>query len=522
MFQNLIMKIKTRKVLILQVLLFGMFPLICALIYCLKDGHLIGETYLPMSYWNDELMYYKQVESIVFGGLAKGWFGFNEAHGAVFPFAAWSPVILIPWCIWGSIFGWSLTTPIYFNIVCSMLSMGAFACLVKPDKKQSAWILGLMAAFVPYTRYMLSGMPETLCMSLGILFVGLSISYIREEKLWKINCLFGIAAFLMLSRPYLGLLLLLPLWFMWKRFSYKGGLIGLAIIGVTTIGYGLVAKTCNSPYIEPIVETEWLSIFKTDGFIQGIQYIVSTLVYKFSYLFDFFLKRAVKYGLISGALYAMVGILAVFLLVKIFCAWKKKRDDDYIICYLHLFISIVGMVLALFLFYRMGEGAKHLMIFIVMGLLLLTVMKKDAWAMKLLAMLLCIYFFVIKAIAPYDWQVPFDDSKMLVEATSLSEQLQNNLILEETEDKYKNTVIWLASDVIKEESIPATWGLLYMVPEGFGLNFCTQAYVMENFEQLQSRYIALLPDGDVEARVMESGASLIAETDRMKVYQINE
>ena len=35
----------------------------------MKDGHVPGDVFLPSSYWNDELMYFKQVEAVVSHGL---------------------------------------------------------------------------------------------------------------------------------------------------------------------------------------------------------------------------------------------------------------------------------------------------------------------------------------------------------------------------------------------------------------------------------------------------------------------
>ena len=200
--------IRKHRKLILQTLFFSLFPLICAFAYCLKDGRIPADVFLPASYWNDELMYFKQVEAIVSHGLPQGWFGFNEAHGSLYPFAAWSPMILLPWAVWGKLFGWSLTSPVYANIVFNMIALGAFCLLVRPDKKQSAFVLGLLGVFIPYTRYMLSGMPEALFMCLGIWFVALSLSYDKDKRLWKLFALTAMVIFLTLSRPYLGLFFL--------------------------------------------------------------------------------------------------------------------------------------------------------------------------------------------------------------------------------------------------------------------------------------------------------------------------
>ncbi|MGN1147699.1 MAG: hypothetical protein ACI4TB_04700, partial [Lachnospiraceae bacterium] len=277
---------KQNKGIILLTGIFALFPLLCAWIYCLKDGHLLSEIYLPASYWNDELMYYKQVESVVNYGLSQGWFGYNEAHGSVFPFGAWSPVILIPWVLWGLLFGWNLLSPIYANIAANMLAMAGFALLVRPKRKQSVWILGLLALFVPYTRFMVSGMPEALFMAFGIWFVALTISYVKQNKLWKLVVLFVIAVFLTLARPYLGLLFLIPVWFAFRRKPFMGTVISVVIMALTALGYVWVSKTCSSTYVEAIIEAAWLDVFFTDGLDAGLGYLWNTLVEKFIFLFD--------------------------------------------------------------------------------------------------------------------------------------------------------------------------------------------------------------------------------------------
>ena len=90
----------------------GVLPLLCCLVYCAFQGRGIGQVYLPNSEWNDELFYFKQVESIVNFGYPQGYFGFNESHALKLSFAAWSPVLVFPWILWGLLFGWNLMSPI--------------------------------------------------------------------------------------------------------------------------------------------------------------------------------------------------------------------------------------------------------------------------------------------------------------------------------------------------------------------------------------------------------------------------
>lgn len=505
-----------------QALIFGLFPFVCAWCYCLLQGHTFSDIFLPASYWNDELMYFKQVEAVVTHGLPEGWFGFNEAHGSVFPFAAWNPVILIPWIIWGKLFGWNLLSPIYANLVVSIVSMVLFALLVKPSVKQSAFLLGLLGVFVPYTRYILSGMPESLFMAMGIIFAALTISELKAEKCQKRCLLFVLAVYFTLSRPYLGLFFLIPFWFEIRRYRFKGAIISGIIAAATAGGYAIISELCSSPYIIPLIETQWLEIFQTDGVFAGLSYIFHRFLDNFLYLFQYFLKNALKYGLLSGALYAMSGIIALLLLLRFIWSWKQKKEQEKgtRICWIFQFLATAGMILALFFFYPMSDGAKHLMIFIIVGLIWIAMAEERFFILKIFTGLLCCYFFIIKAIAPYDWQVAYKNEEIVSETNELSVQLEEKMKLSDTKQRYDNTVIWLASDIIDGESVAASWGLLYMIPKGYGINFCMQTYVMENIENLQSKYIALLPEGEVETKIKEKGAVLLAETQHMRVYQL--
>ena len=132
------------------------------------QGRAIGEVYLPNGEWNDELFYFKQVEGMVKYGYPYGYFGFNESHALKLSFAAWSPVLVFPWILWGKLLGWTLLSPVYCNIFLMMLSMFLFVILVKPSNRQLGILTILFSVFRPFTRYMLSGMPEVICFSLLI------------------------------------------------------------------------------------------------------------------------------------------------------------------------------------------------------------------------------------------------------------------------------------------------------------------------------------------------------------------
>ena len=111
---------------LLKAVLMALLPLLCCLVRTAAEGRSIGQVYLPSSEWNDELFYFKQVEGIVNYGFPRGYFGFNESHALQLSFAAWSPVLVFPWILWGLLFGWNLLSPVICNIVLLTITMFAF------------------------------------------------------------------------------------------------------------------------------------------------------------------------------------------------------------------------------------------------------------------------------------------------------------------------------------------------------------------------------------------------------------
>ena len=186
-----------------KALLMALLPLVCCIVHCALQGRSLFEVYLPASEWNDELFYFKQVEAILENGYPYGYYGFNESRAAYLSFAAWSPVLVIPWVLWGALFGWTMLSPVLCNIFLMSLDMFLFVYFTKPGYKQMGCISVLYCLFPMFTRYMMSGMPEIICISLVLVFYGVAISYLQEKASnGKLVCLFVMSVLMTLMRPY--------------------------------------------------------------------------------------------------------------------------------------------------------------------------------------------------------------------------------------------------------------------------------------------------------------------------------
>lgn len=283
----------------------GIWPLLLCIIYCATYGKTLGDIYLPNSSWNDELFYYKQVEGILKGGVPGGYFGFNESRAQIFSFAAWSPVLLIHWVLGGLLFGWNFFSPILCNLICMMAGMAIFAWLAKPTAKQAFVLMSLFTVFSMYTRYILSCMPEALCWSLTLWYMGCLFAFQENRKskyLWQ---MYGIAGFLTLARPYFLIFIIYPIIALKKDYKIKyitviGGVFFIA-------AYFVLYRFFCADYFSGIMDDSFLTILKESGLsacINALYERILSIVHELRIL----LWAARNNGYFSGSFYAIYGL----------------------------------------------------------------------------------------------------------------------------------------------------------------------------------------------------------------------
>lgn len=318
-----------RYVTLVKSLLLAALPLLCCLVYTAGEGRSLAEVYVPASEWNDELFYYKQVESILNFGYPQGYFGFNESHALKLSFAAWSPVLVFPWLAWGAVFGWNLMSPIFCNIFLMSLCCFLFVWLVRPTWKQMGVLTFLFCLYKPFVRYMLSAMAEVICFAVLILFYSMAVNYLRREKDYKLVMLMAMSGLMVLMRPYMALFMLLPIYFWIRRGNSRAGKWRNAAAGVILLAavlgiYACINHYLGAEYFTPLFYTDWISAFFEEGLFGGIYFTVRKLYYVGR---DFLvhIQRGFADGLASGAHF--VGYLACMavLAVQGLRDWRTYR-----------------------------------------------------------------------------------------------------------------------------------------------------------------------------------------------------
>lgn len=524
-------KREERYVTLIKSLLLLLLPLACCAAYCGAQGHWIGEVYLPSSQWNDELFYYKQVEGILSHGYPQGYFGFNESHALKLSFAAWSPVLVFPWVIWGLLFGWNLSSPVICNIVLLSLACFLYVWLVKPSWKQLGAVAFLFCLYNNFARYMLSGMPEALCFVMLILFYSLAVSYLRRRKDYKIAVLFLMSCTMTLMRPYLALFLLLPAYFWISRErtclgKWLSALGSLLVMGVTLGIYACIKHYLGAEYLTPLFFTDWIEAFFQQGFVGGLRFTFAKLLTK-GQEYIAYAKQGIRAVNTTGAIYA--GYLICLFVLAVQCAeeWyagRRSRRNVAGSCMAvrcHLAFCFLAMLPALLLMYKTIEGSRHLLTFMAAAVFLIPLAEARFHVKALCLGAVFAYLYIYRATDPYDYQVAYLQEEIRVSLEEWQAVFSESLVLEEENTpNYENVVIWTQSDMVEDAPVYTTWQLLYALPEGFGISCCTRDYVIENAESLKSRYLLGPAGGEIERLCEETGCRLLYGDGEMVLYEI--
>ncbi len=494
-------------------------PLLCCVIACAASGRSIAEVYLPAGEWNDELFYFKQVEGIVHFGYPQGYFGFNESYALKASFAAWSPVLVFPWIIWGLLFGWNLSSPIYCNIFLMMLAMFLFVWLVKPDRKQLGILTVLYVTFTPLARYMLSGMPECICFAMVITVLALCISYREKEHTAKLILLFVLTSLMTLMRPYLLLFMVLPVYYWIRRTKWWGALGSVAVIGITGAIYVAVKHFFGAEYFTPLFDVTWVTTFFDQGFFAGIKFIIWKIV-NVGWEYCSLMVQGIRSDLFWGEYFVVFMVVMIVILLHTVTVIIKKKPKQSIF-YGYCSLCFVGMWIALLLMYKMKEGSKHLLTFIVGGLFVVCLMETKFFKKMVVIGFASVLLFTMTPVDSYEHQIPFAEEELLVRSRYWEQVFDEEceLVLEDTPN-FDNVMIWIFNDRVGEDMVLTPYQMLYQLPEGMGISCCYADYIKENLEQLQSRYLAVVSEGEVDEMCRERGLREIGRDEGMVVYEL--
>ena len=584
------MKTKNNKISgIICIAILGLLPVLSVLIRNIISPAPVS---LITSQWNDELFYFKQVESIIDYGYPRGFYGFNESKALSLSFAAWSPVLVWPWVLFGFIFGWTLENVFIYNLLIYIIAMISFGALVKPDFKQTAVISVWFLSFFLNARYIYSSMPEVICFSHLIIYWALMISYLRGGKKSEVGGAIVLAILMTFMRPYLILFLLFSLIVMIatarRERKFIDVILAIMVFGLTGFVYYLINHFLSAEYLMPFFYTDFITTFFTDGIRAGIHHLFGTLYYKGR---DFlgFMKAAFISDSAPGIFFWIFLIMMLLQFImsvgdirRIFRKKAKAEDKteadaketevkpeenkadaskemeavveaiadakapelakadssetktdepakesvySEFLCGLYMVFADFAFLMAILLMYKLTEGSKHLLTFIMAGVLVMILDKKKGLICGLIMSLVVIYFGVFHCVGnDYDFGIPVKTAATEADYMYWEKAFKEGIVLDLSDvPSYKNSIIWEFRDDVDGEYVTTEWQMLYALPSGTGISCCMDinggsSYTEKNFYRLRCRYIAVPTGGRVDEMCREAGYEVIGRDDNLIVY----
>lgn len=508
--------------LIVHAFILMLAPILCVLMRTLLVGQPLSTIWLGASQWNDELFYYKQVECMVNNGYPMGFFGYNESAAGTLSFGAWSPVILLPWALFGKIFGWSSLTPFIANLVYICIAMFLLGIFAKPTIEKTLIITFSFLLITPMSRYILSCMPEVVIISLLIVLVSMIAGFNESRhKKGRTITMLVLVFILTLMRPYFVMFFIFP--FIVGNRREKTHRVASVIVAIASVlGYAVISKRFIAPYFTDVYSTGFLDVLAKEGFLPFVKYVFGLFTDN-SLLFI----KAAAGGLKSGYPIGIYAFAFLFILLLLFVEgiWlniKKKHGASEMLC---MAICMIGMYLAIVLMYSLTDGFRHLLSFVIAGFLLAVLSKPKYYINEALCAVLFIWLFLTRAKDPLYFDVPTDSESIDApkqKVMEMKEELTEDMDLSLDKLSWDNDMVLVMTDTCdeKEGEVLTAWQYAYGTPKGCAISLCTNLYVKENLGNLKSKYIMVMRGGEIEERLFNNGSQMLSENDKISVWKL--
>lgn len=511
---------------IIMAIVCGFVPIMCSIIFCAFLGEHLQNIYLPNTSCSDDIFYFKMVEGMVNFGYPLGYFGYNESRAMVLSFGVWSPMLLLPWALWGKVFGWSYFSPIMCNICFVSIGFIIFSILAKPTWKQ-LFSIALQFLFVtPFVRYVLSGMPEAICYALIIIMYGMVFSYFKHENTYKLIMIFLLITVLSLMRPYFMVFLLLP-GILWVRKSKIGGLFGTAcIVAINLLGYKLMTYFFGAPYFYNSMATDFIDSFRSEGFFAGCLFLINKICDKLS-IIKWNMLLGMREGFTDGQIYFACCMVMLLLFIWLFFDFfVRKRNNGMknvvqnMVLESSLLASFVIMLLAIIVLYQISEGSRHILSFLVGFILVSSMREHYAFGKNLLIMVVFVYLFIIKYDNDSGYQVPYSGEDVIQEVENWSNAFDSCISLNDTNaPSFDNVVDWVIEDNVDGEKKEVPWRVLFALPKGTGISCCLPQYIAQNIDELNGRYIITVSNGQIDLLCQTKEMGELLRNDYFVLYR---
>lgn len=492
-------------------------PFFACLLRLLIDHKSFADVTLLTSSWNDEFFYFKQVSSCVNSFFPIGFFGYNESQAAFLSFGAWNPAIVMPYIIWSKIFGWGLYSTIICHIVMTSVALFIFSLLSNINFKKSITLFVVLLCFFPFSRYLLSSMTDMVIVSFIIILLGLYFRCISKNTKLSLVLMYFLVLILTLMRPYLVMLILLPAYHTIRK-NKKSFPIPVAAFLATFLAFYFTNKYMTAEYIGDVYSIDWIRYFLNEGIAVGVRETLNLLRTQWTLLW-YMLFHNLPGGVAFCTYFRFFFIFVIILIFELVVACVKKNWHNLFLM-ASLLVAHFAILMAILLMYNLHDGSKHLLLFIIMDIVVLTYCGINEYVEGGLVAMFSIYSFWYMSSFTTEFNInyknDFSDRIYAFESSVADLEYVPSL-------SWDNDIIIVYRDNNNDlgtENKEICWQYTYVLPDAFAMNYCENYYVIENWHNLKSKYILVETGGDVDNYAIKQSAKCIAGNQDVKLYQL--
>ena len=133
--------------------------------------------------WNDEVMWYVQIDSTLQSGAPLGFMGYNETHAEVGTFGPWGGAIIYAMACFGKLFGWRYWSPVVMNVSYMTVANVVFFLFTRPKGMVALKLAVLNCILFVNVQYLFTGMSECTRFSMSIVLAGMCCYLFEEENM---------------------------------------------------------------------------------------------------------------------------------------------------------------------------------------------------------------------------------------------------------------------------------------------------------------------------------------------------
>lgn len=468
----------------------------------------------PVWTYGDEVSYYYQIGGAVEYNAPLGYFGYDGTHAEIGTFGPWGVGLLIPYILFGKIFGWGLNAPILANLLFLGIANLCFVIATKCKVENLKYIILVNVFLYCNIIYSISGFCEAVKYSIAIVLAGLlyRLAYLETNK--KIDNLLTLVTILFATFMYVPMVafLIVYLIIVLKRVP-TGWRLLLACVVASIVGFVLLKAT--NLFASPF--TAWnnsmdsiISDLGENGFLSALK-LGSSLFFDNLYLFlPWGVWENRSFGRQYLCFYITIWFLFLWLLFIFLNKKVDKRDRQISLVSAFLLVVFIG---ALSFLYGSGYPQTTRAVNVALCAVIFASILQNSRKAIAAVLIFCIIGLPFFSATLTSWTSQTERflSKAEVQNLEKNRELVGNVIqIQPSEDPWENTVAFCRGN----GGDPA---LMYL-PMGVGINLLATTPVNKN-----AKYVIIGEYADKETIVkntqllLENNHQILLETDTFTV-----